>query len=105
MTRQELKVGRIPALLWGDPSDRGIVAVHGSQSHKRDRVIEILARKAMEKGYQTLSFDLPEHGDRKNQSALCKPGPCIQDLNSVIDEAKTRWREVGLFAKDRKSVV
>ncbi len=98
MTRQELKVGRIPALLWGDPSDRGIVAVHGSQSHKRDRVIEILARKAMEKGYQTLSFDLPEHGDRKNQSALCKPGPCIQDLNSVMDEAKTRWREVGLFA-------
>lgn len=98
MTGREQKIGQIPALVWGEPSDRGIVAVHGSQSHKGDRIIEILARKAGEKGYQVLSFDLPEHGDRKSLPELCKPGPCIRDLQAALAYAQTRWREISLFA-------
>lgn len=54
----------IPALLWGPASDRWIIAVHGNFSHKADRVIALLARRAAEKGYRTLSFDLPQHGER-----------------------------------------
>lgn len=98
MTGQTLKIGEVPALVWGEPSERGIVAVHGSQSHKGDRIIEILARKAGEKGYQVLSFDLPEHGDRKSLPELCKPGPCIRDLQAALAYAQTRWREISLFA-------
>ncbi|MCI8934025.1 MAG: alpha/beta hydrolase [Clostridiaceae bacterium] len=98
MTEQRLNIGRIPALLWGEPSERGIVAVHGSQSHKGDRVIEILAQKAAERGYQVLSFDLPEHGDRKNLPELCKPELCIPDLQAALAYAQTKWREIALFA-------
>lgn len=53
----------IPALLWGPASDRWIIAVHGNFSHKADRVIALLARRAAEKGYRMLSFDLPQHGE------------------------------------------
>ena len=91
MTEQRLNIGRIPALLWGEPSEQGIVAVHGSQSHKGDRVIEILAQKAAERGYQVLSFDLPEHGDRKNLPELCKPELCIPDLQAALAYAQTKW--------------
>jgi len=66
--------------LWRPTSSSVIIAVHGDQSNKADKVIAILAEKAMKKGYQTLRFDLPEHGDRKaeprftdsvEQSQLC----------------------------------
>lgn len=62
----------IPALLWGPASDRWIIAVHGNFSHKADRVIALLARRAAEKGYRTLSFDLPAaRGERP--AAPCRP--------------------------------
>lgn len=41
------------------------IAVHGNMSNKEDAVIQILAEEADRKGYQVLSFDLPEHGERK----------------------------------------
>lgn len=95
---EALEIGQIPALVWGPPSDRGIVAVHGKLSHKGDLVIAILAQKAAEQGFQVLSFDLPEHGDRKNLPGLCRPGPCIRDLQAVLAFAQARWREISLFA-------
>lgn len=98
MQREILEIGPIPALVWGAPSDRCILAVHGSQSHKEDRVIELLARQAAERGYQTLSFDLPEHGQRKGLPERCKIGPCIRDLQAVLSYAQSRWRELSLFA-------
>ena len=34
-------------------------------SNKEDAVIQILAEEADRKGYQVLSFDLPERGEKK----------------------------------------
>lgn len=94
---QKLKIGNIPALLWGGTSEKGIVAVHGSQSHKADTPIEILAQNAVDTGYQVLSFDLPGHGDRKD-GAPCKVQACVADLAEVMDFAGARWQAVSLFA-------
>ena len=62
---EQIKIGPIPAIIWGPPSQHMVLAVHGNMSHKADTVIELLAGKAVARGYQVLSFDLPEHGDRK----------------------------------------
>lgn len=98
MERQPLKIGGIPSLLWGEPSQRLVIAVHGSGSHKADRPIELLARQAVARGGQVLSFDLPEHGDRKQEPLLCKVQNCVGELAAVMEYAKGRWGRVGLFA-------
>ena len=85
MIVKPMKIENIPALLWGCPADRVIIAVHGGQSHKADEPIRILAENAnaMAGGCQVLSFDLPEHGDRRNEAALCKVQTCVAELAAV----------------------
>lgn len=97
MNQKQLAIQHIPAILWGEASDRLILCVHGNLSHKADTVVEILAQKATEKAYQVLSFDLPEHGDRKGEPTLCKVQTCVEELHTVMDYAKTLAREISLF--------
>lgn len=97
MERKEFALCGIPAILWGKPSDRVIVAVHGNMSHKSDMVIQLLAHSAAAKGYQVLSFDLPEHGDRKEEATRCKVQECVKELAGVMDYAQAGWSDVGLF--------
>lgn len=47
----------IPAVLWGEPSAKIYIYVHGKQGYKE--YAEAFAKVAEKKGYQTLSFDLP----------------------------------------------
>ncbi len=68
MKRQNLKIENIPAILWGDRSDSLFVVVHGNRSNKADDAIVIFAEEATAMGYQVVSFDLPEHGDRENET-------------------------------------
>lgn len=72
MKKEFFKINNIPAILWGDNSKNLIIAIHGNMSFKEDIPIKILAEIALEKNYQVLSFDLPEHGKRKNEKTLCK---------------------------------
>ena len=65
MKIEKHRIDYIPAILWGENSGKVLIAVHGNMSHKEDEVIRILAEKMVPKGYQVLSFDLPEHGERK----------------------------------------
>lgn len=67
-------------------------------SHKADTVIAMLAECAEQKGYQVLSFDLPEHGERKGEPTPCKVQPCVEELHSVMDYAKTQTQEISHFA-------
>lgn len=96
MKPQFFQIGHIPAALWGPPSKRVIVAVHGAQSSKTDVPFRLLAETFP--GCQVLSFDLPEHGDRKDEPTLCKPPVCVQELSAVLDFAESRWTDLGLFA-------
>ncbi len=97
MEKRFLTIGDVPAILWGPSSDNLFIAVHGDQSHKTDDVMVIFAEEAVSKGYQVLGFDLPEHGERKEDSRLCKVQNCVEDLNKVMRYAHTLSNNVGLF--------
>lgn len=97
MDRTHLKIGHIPAILWGERRDKIIISVHGSQSSKTDVPIELLAQAAVPKGYQILSFDLPEHGDRQGEAARCKIQTCVAELGAVMEFAKAGWAHICLF--------
>lgn len=98
MLKQELSINGIPAILWGESSDRLFIAIHGNMSSKSDEIIVQFAKEATEIGYQVLSFDLPEHGDRKGKSTLCKVQVCVKELTDIMDYAKTKWNHISLFA-------
>lgn len=98
LIRQDLLIENIPAVLWGEPSDKIMVAVHGNASSKTDAPITLLAGEAVPLGYQVLSFDLPQHGDRINEPTLCKVQNCVQDIRRIMDFATGQVRQVSLFA-------
>ena len=99
MKIERIKINDIPSIIWGEKSNKVYIAVHGNMSNKEDQVIKILAEKVVSKGYQLLSFDLPEHGERKDDKAyLCKVQNCVKDLKQVIEYAKKNFDEIYLWA-------
>ncbi|MDZ5034068.1 alpha/beta hydrolase, partial [Clostridium perfringens] len=98
MFKDKFNISNIPAVLWGEKSEKLFIAVHGYMSNKEDVVIQILAEEARQKGYQVLSFDLPEHGERKSDSTPCKVQFCVSELSIIMNYAKEHWKEVSLFA-------
>lgn len=95
MPQSRMKIGHIPCIIWGAPSDRVYIHVHGK--HSRKEYAEGFARIAEAKGYQTLSFDLPEHGERTG-SDRCDVWNGIRDLRLIADFAFSNWKQVSLFA-------
>ena len=99
MKIERIKINNIPTIICGEKSSKVFIAIHGNMSNKEDEVIKILAEKTISKGYQLLSFDLPEHGERKeNTTYLCKVQNCVKDLKSVIEYAKENYNEINLWA-------
>ena len=95
MRKERLELAGIPAILWGEPSDRLYLFVHGKMSSKD--AAETLAVTAGGKGYQTLSWDLPQHGERD----ACVPWDvftAMKELETVADYAFSRWKQVSLYA-------
>lgn len=95
MEKKLFSIETIPSILWGPESDKLLLAVHGNQSNKAD--FEIPAKVAVEKGYQVLSFDLPEHGDRKEEPRLCDAQNCVEDLRQVMKYARTLSDNISVF--------
>ena len=58
---------------------------------------ETFAQLAEAKGYQTLSFDLAEHGERRNGSDRCDIFSGIRDLGVIGDYTFSRWKQVSLY--------
>lgn len=82
----------------GGPSDQLVIAIHGNLSNKEDIPIVLFAEEAIKKGYQVLSFDLPEHGDRKTEDTLCKVAICVEELTKIMEYAKEKAEKIGMFA-------
>lgn len=95
MKTQKFMFGDIPALLWGEDSDKIYVYVHGKMSRKE--YAENFAVIAESKGCQTLSFDLPEHGERTD-SGRCDVWNGVADLKLISDYAFANWERVALYA-------
>ena len=98
MIKQEFKIENIPAILWGDNSDKLFIAVHGNMSNKADDVIVLFAEEATAMGYQVLSFDLPEHGERKGETYTCKVQNCVHDLTTIMSYVQSLSKDISIFA-------
>lgn len=61
MKKEYIRINKIPAVIWGEPSKKVYLFVHGKLSDKE--AAKRFAQIAEEKGYQTVSFDLPKHGE------------------------------------------
>lgn len=99
MKIERIKINNIPSIIWGEKSNKVFIAIHGNMSNKEDEVIKILAKEVVNKGYQLLSFDLPEHGERKlDAKYLCKVQNCVADLKQIIEYAKLNYNEINIWA-------
>lgn len=96
MTAQRITVAGIPALIWGEESEKVYLCVHGKMSNKESAAG--IAALAAEKGYQTISFDLPQHGERKDEERRCDIWNGMEDLTQIGEYVFERWREVSLYA-------
>lgn len=97
MKVEQRKIQEIPVTCWGEANKKVILAFHGDQSHKEDTVIQLLAEKAVKKGYQVWSFDLPEHGERKEDTYALNPQNVVADANKILLELEKQAACISLF--------
>lgn len=98
MKKRKFEIEGIPAVEWGAKKEHVYIAVHGNMSNKEDTIIKLLAEIAVEKNCQVLSFDLPQHGERKKIGIPCKVQFCVKDLKIIMLYAKQHWKNISLFA-------
>ena len=96
MDLNKIKIGNIPVIVWGEKSEKVYLFVHGKMSSKESA--ERFAEIASKKGYQTISFDLPQHGERQGENDRCDIWNGMRDLAFIGDYAFANWKEVSLFA-------
>lgn len=95
MTHTNIKINDIPAVLYGDENSSLYLFIHGKMGCKEEA--EGFAEIVCPKGYQVLSIDLPEHGERKSESGFV-PWKVVPELKSVMAFAKTHWSSISLRA-------
>ena len=94
MCTQELKIGTIPAVLYGKPAPNIWLFVHGQGGNKTEAAA--FAALAAPTGWQVLGIDLPEHGDRTGETDFT-PWQVVPELRCALAELRGRWDRVGLF--------
>lgn len=95
MLKRSIRINSIPAIVWGEPSSKAYIFVHGKLSQKEEA--ERFAAIACGRGYQVLSFDLPEHGERKADTCKCTVQNGVHDLQEIGEYAAAQWEKLSLF--------
>ncbi|MDO5548214.1 MAG: alpha/beta hydrolase [Eubacteriales bacterium] len=96
MRKKTLQIDGIPAILWGEPSEKILLAVHGKLGCKEEA--SLLAELVHPHGWQVMSIDLPEHGERKDKKTPLVPGTVVPELNAVLTFLRGHWAQIGLYA-------
>lgn len=86
---ERFEIQGIPAIIYGEPSQKVFLFIHGKHGSKEDA--EQFASIACRKGYQVLSFDLPEHGERLDETDIFNPWHAVPELKCILSHAKDRW--------------
>lgn len=81
MKTQHIQIGMIPAILYGEPAQRGYLFLHGQMGHKEEAAAFALI--ACPQGYQVLSIDLPGHGERQNRDEVFTPWTAVPDIQAA----------------------
>lgn len=96
MKKRYCMINHIPAIIFGAPSDKVYLFVHGKCGSKEEA--QNFAEIACDKGFQVLSFDLPEHGERMDNAEKLVPWEVVPELQGVLSYAKQHWQSVSLYA-------
>jgi alpha-beta hydrolase superfamily lysophospholipase len=96
MIRKSIKIDQIPAVLWGEESERLYIFAHGKQSCKEEAAG--FAEIATERNFQVLSFDFSRHGERKDDPQAFDVFSGVRDLQTVWRHAERNWGAVSLYA-------
>ena len=95
MEQQTVFLEGVPALLWGPPGRRGFLYIHGQGGSKE--YAAAFAALAVPAGWQVLSIDLPEHGERADVPGF-DPWHAVPDIRAAADWARGRWDHLALRA-------
>ena len=96
MKEAKFDIHGIPAVLYGEESDRLYLFIHGKCGCKEEA--GDFAETVSSRGWQVLGIDLPEHGSRKGETDAFDPWHLVPELQTVLDYAKTRWSRIALRA-------
>ena len=96
MEKQNLQINEIPAIIWGARADKVYLYIHGQGGNKNEA--EDFSHIAARRGYQVMSIDLPEHGERRDEGIPMEPWNVIPELSRIMEYSRDRWTEISLFA-------
>lgn len=94
MRKERFKIDNIPAVLYGEPSDRLYLFVHGKCGCKEEG--EAFAEIVFPKGWQVLAIDLPKHGERQGSEPGFDPWHVVPELRSMLLYARQGWGHIAL---------
>lgn len=95
MNIAKIHVWKVPVILYGDLADRVLIYIHGQGGRKEEA--ESFAEIATNYGWQVISVDLPEHGERKDKARFV-PWKIIPELQKIMKSAKENWKVIGIYA-------
>ncbi len=96
MYKQNISIGKVPAIIWGKSSKRIFLYIHGQGGNKEEAAA--FSDIVCQRGFQVLSIDLPEHGQRKSDTDSFDPWHTVPELKTVMKYAKKHWQNISLFA-------
>lgn len=96
MKEEHILVQEIPAVLYGDSSEKLFLYIHGKMGCKGEasRFAEIVCAR----GYQVLSMDLPGHEERTDEMERFVPWEVVPELQAVYEFARQHWKKISLYA-------
>lgn len=96
MKLERFQIHTIPAVLYGEPAERGYLFLHGQMGRKEEA--EAFAQVVCSKRYQVLSIDLPSHGERQGREEELAPWTAEPDIRAALDWAGNHWKTVSFRA-------
>lgn len=96
MREDAFLIGALPALLCGEEAERAYLFVHGRHGCKEEA--RHFAEIVCPKGWQVLSIDMPEHGERRGETGTFDPWHVVPELQDIMGWARRRWGHMALRA-------
>lgn len=90
------QIGKIPAILYGEKTDKVYLFIHGKCGYKEEA--KEFGEIVCPHGWQVLGIDLPEHGNRKGETNTFVPWYVVPELQTVMAYARQNWSCIALRA-------
>lgn len=96
MKTQLTEIKNIPAVIYGEKSNKCYLFLHGRCGCKEEALE--FARIVNPEGWQVLAIDLPGHGERKEETEKFNPWSVVPELQTVSAFLKLNWTVLCLRA-------